>query len=47
MITDVITRSFDFVRTGANTAETTLTPAAVKTRGVRILVHPTNAYLVS
>jgi len=37
MITDVITRSFDFARTGANTAETTLTPAAVKTRGVRIL----------
>ena len=35
MSTDVITRSFDFARTGANTAETLLTPAAVETRGVR------------
>ncbi len=29
MNTDVVTRSFDFARTGANTAETVLTPAAV------------------
>ena len=35
MSTDVVTRSFDFARTGANTAETVLTPAAVKTRGVK------------
>ena len=35
MGTDVITRSFDFARTGANTAETHLTPAAVGTRGVK------------
>jgi len=35
MSTDVLTRSFDFARTGANTAETVLTPAAVKTRGVK------------
>ena len=35
MGTDVITRSFDFARTGANTAETDLTPAAVGTRGVK------------
>ena len=35
MNTDVVTRSFDFARTGANTAETVLTPAAVRTRGVK------------
>ncbi len=34
MSTDVITRSFDLARTGANTAETVLTPAAVQARGV-------------
>jgi hypothetical protein len=38
MNTDVITRSFDFARTGANTAETVLTPAAVQTRGVKNLL---------
>jgi hypothetical protein len=37
MPTDVITRSFDFARTGANKAETTLTPTVVRTRGVKIL----------
>ena len=35
MGTDVITRSFDFARTGANTAETELSPTAVRTRGVK------------
>jgi len=38
MNTDVITRSFDFARTGANTAETVLTPAAVQARGVTTLL---------
>ena len=38
MGTDVVTRSFDFARTGANKAETTLTPGAVKTRGVKVLL---------
>lgn len=38
MNTDVVTRSFDFARTGANTAETVLTPAAVQTRGVTNLL---------
>jgi len=38
MNTDVVTRSFDFARTGANTAETVLTPAAVQTRGVEKLL---------
>jgi len=37
MSTDFLTRSFDFARSGANTAETVLTPAAVRTRGVKIL----------
>jgi hypothetical protein len=37
MSTDVATRSFNVARTGANTSETTLTPAAVQTRGVSIL----------
>jgi hypothetical protein len=37
MNTDVLTRSYDFARTGANTKETILTAAAVRTRGVRIL----------
>lgn len=39
----VTTRSFDLARSGANTAETTLTPQAVRTRGVkqaRILQTP-------
>ena len=31
----VTTRSFDLARSGANTAETTLTPQAVRTRGVK------------
>jgi len=35
-MTDVTTRSFDFARTGANTHETDLTPAAVRTQGVKI-----------
>jgi hypothetical protein len=35
---DVVTRSYDLARTGANTTETDLTPDAVKTRGVRILL---------
>ena len=41
MSTDVITRSFDFARTGANTAETVLTPNAVKTSGVKqvLILH--------
>ena len=38
MGTDVVTRSFDFARTGANKAETMLTPGAVKTRGVKTLL---------
>jgi hypothetical protein len=38
MGTDVTTRSYDFARTGANTAETVLTPAAVKARGVKTLL---------
>jgi outer membrane protein assembly factor BamB len=38
MNTDVVTRSFDFARTGANTAETVLTPVAVQTRGVTNLL---------
>ncbi len=33
----VVTRSFDNARTGANVRETILTPAAVRTRGVRRL----------
>jgi hypothetical protein len=35
MNADVITRSFDFARTGANTAETMLTTAAVRARGIK------------
>ena len=35
MTASVTTRSFDVARTGANTAETVLTAAAVKARGVR------------
>ena len=38
MKTDIITRSIDTARTGANTAETILTPTAVKTRGVKTLL---------
>jgi hypothetical protein len=38
MSIDILTRSFDFARTGANTAETVLTPAAVGTRGVETLL---------
>jgi hypothetical protein len=34
---DVVTRSYDSARTGANIAETDLTPAAVKSRGIKIL----------
>src|SRR6266853_4837593 len=37
MNTDVLTRSFDFVRSGANTAETVLTPTTVQKHGVKIL----------
>jgi hypothetical protein len=39
MSVDIVTRSHDFARTGANTAETILTPDAVKTRGVKVLRH--------
>jgi hypothetical protein len=35
MGTDVVTRSYDFGRSGANTNETVLTPAAVQARGVK------------
>jgi hypothetical protein len=35
MTASVTTRSFDVARSGANTAETVLTPAVVKARGVR------------
>jgi hypothetical protein len=35
MPVSVTTRSYDFTRSGANTAETVLTPAAVRTRGVK------------
>lgn len=38
MSTDVTTRSFDRARTGANTSETVLTPGAVRTRGVKVLL---------
>jgi hypothetical protein len=38
MSTDVTTRSFDPARTGANTSETILTPAAVGARGVRVVL---------
>jgi hypothetical protein len=38
MSTDVLTRSIDPARTGANTAESVLTPAAVKARGVKVLL---------
>lgn len=34
----IVTRSIDQARTGANTAETVLTPAAVKTRGVKTVL---------
>ena len=36
--TDVVTRSIDQARSGSNTAETELTPSAVKTRGVKLLL---------
>lgn len=36
--TDVVTRSIDQARSGSNTAETVLTPTAVKTRGVKLLL---------
>jgi hypothetical protein len=35
--TDVVTRSIDQFRSGSNTAETILTPEAVRTRGIKIL----------
>src|SRR5438067_13101423 len=35
---DVVTRSYELARTGANTAETDLTPDAVKTRGVKTVL---------
>jgi PQQ-like domain len=38
MSTDVVTRSYDFARTGANLAEMTLTPAALKSRGIKTLL---------
>ena len=38
MSIDVLTRSYDFARTGANTQETDLTAVAVRTRGVRTLL---------
>jgi hypothetical protein len=42
MNTDVVTRSIDFARTGANTAETVLAPSLVQTRGVKnLLTLPT------
>lgn len=37
MSVDVVTRSYDHARSGSNTAETVLTPAAVRTRGVKTL----------
>jgi len=37
MSVDIVTRSFDFARTGANTSETILTPNAIRTRGLKIL----------
>src|ERR1700738_2951422 len=48
MTASVTTRSFDVARTGANTAETVLTAAAVKARGVRqalVLQTPDNPRL--
>jgi hypothetical protein len=36
--TDILTRSFDFSRRGANITETVLTPQAVATRGVKKLL---------
>src|SRR5712692_7892326 len=36
-MSDVVTRSYDFARTGAKTAETVLTPAAIQKRGIKIL----------
>jgi hypothetical protein len=38
MKTDILTRSIDTARTGANIVETILSPAAVKTRGVKTLL---------
>ena len=38
MSTDILTRSIDSARTGANTTEVVLTPFAVKTRGVKTLL---------
>ena len=38
MSTDILTRSFDFSRSGANITETVLTPQAVATRGVKKLL---------
>jgi hypothetical protein len=38
MSVDVLTRSYDHARSGSNTAETVLTPAAVRTRGVKTLL---------
>lgn len=35
---DVVTRSFDSSRAGANTAETALVPAAIRARGVKVLL---------
>ncbi|HZR20567.1 MAG TPA: hypothetical protein VFE51_25015 [Verrucomicrobiae bacterium] len=35
---DIVTRSIDPARTSANTAETVLTPAAVKTRGIKTVL---------
>jgi PQQ-like domain len=38
MNTDVTTRSFNFARTGANTNETVLTPAAISANGIKTLL---------
>ncbi len=38
MSADVLTRSYDSARTGANTAEAELTPHAVQTRGIKTLL---------
>lgn len=38
MSVDVVTRSFDLTRSGANTSETVLTPALVQTSGVKTMM---------
>jgi hypothetical protein len=38
MSTDILTRSTDFARSGANTSEVVLTPAAVQARGIKTVL---------